>query len=118
VFGVAYDAPRTLGDAEQRLLIALAQRAGLAIQNARLHAESQQRLRELEALYRADEEIYGSLRLEDVVEALVDVAADILHPDKLAVGMWDESGERVVVSYTNRHTPGNLFNTGIPRRTK
>jgi PAS domain S-box-containing protein len=113
VFGVAYDAPRTLGDAEQRLLLALAQRAGLAIQNARLHAQSEQRWRELEALYRADEEIYGSLRLEDVVEALVDVAADILQPDKLAVGMWDERGERVIVGAARGFSP-ETANADVP----
>jgi GAF domain-containing protein len=40
VFGVAYTTPRPLGDAEQRLLLARAQRAALAIQKAQLFEQA------------------------------------------------------------------------------
>ncbi|MBV9601585.1 MAG: GAF domain-containing sensor histidine kinase, partial [Chloroflexi bacterium] len=69
----------------------------LAIHNARLHEESERQRQELEALYRADEQIYGSLRVQEVLDALVDVAAGILRPDKVAVGIWDERSGRVAV---------------------
>jgi PAS domain S-box-containing protein len=55
-----------------------------------------QRLRELEALYRADGEIYRSLRLGDVLESLVDVAADVLEADKTSITVWDANHERLV----------------------
>ena len=42
VFGVHYCRPRPVGRAEQRLLLALAQRAALAIENARLYERAQQ----------------------------------------------------------------------------
>jgi two-component system nitrate/nitrite sensor histidine kinase NarX len=42
VFNVNYTYPRTFSDQEQRLIIALAQRAGLAIENARLYGQAQQ----------------------------------------------------------------------------
>ena len=51
------------------------------------------RTRELESLYRADETLRRSLRLEDVFRALVDVAADIVGVDKSAVlARQDEDG--------------------------
>jgi PAS domain S-box-containing protein len=50
-----------------------------------LEVQVAERTRELESLYRADESLRRSLRLEDVFDALVDVAADIVGVDKSAV---------------------------------
>jgi len=50
-----------------------------------LRAEAARRLKELEALYEADETLHRSLRLEDVLQALVDLATDILEADKTTV---------------------------------
>jgi signal transduction histidine kinase len=53
-----------------------------------------ERTRELESLYRADETLRRSLRLDDVLQALVDVAADILGMHKSAVLVRDaDSGQ-------------------------
>jgi GAF domain-containing protein len=82
VFGINCCYPRQFTGDEQRLLSALAQRAALAIDNARLYARSEQRSREIEGLYRADEALHASLKLEDVLQALVDVATDLLGADK------------------------------------
>jgi GAF domain-containing protein len=84
----------SLRDAAERRLVEV---EALAAENARLHEQSEQRASELGALYRADEQIYRSLRLEEVLEALVEVATDLLQPDKVAVGMLEDSGERIVV---------------------
>ncbi len=98
VFGVNYRQPRTLAGDEERVLLALAHRAAVAIENARLFAESQQRLHELEALYRADETLHGSLRLNDVLDSLADVAVDVLLADKTSVHVWDRDREQLVVA--------------------
>ncbi|MGC9523216.1 MAG: GAF domain-containing protein [Anaerolineae bacterium] len=42
IFNVSYSQPRALDDADVRLVVALAQRAASAIQNARLHEQAQQ----------------------------------------------------------------------------
>jgi DNA-binding CsgD family transcriptional regulator len=81
--------------------------AGLAIENARLYEESQARLREVEALAaenarlreeaerrarasealnHADARLYRSLRSDDVLDALLDVAAATLDAD--SSGLW------------------------------
>ncbi len=59
--------------------------------------ELERRMRALEALYRADEEFYGSLELDRVLQALVDVAVEVLEADKATVMVWDEQRERLVV---------------------
>src|SRR5207302_8122116 len=70
VFGVNYRQQRPLAGAEERVLLALAHRAAVAIENARLYAESEQRRHDLEALYRTDEVPHCSVRLGDVLEAV------------------------------------------------
>ena len=96
VFGVNYCRPRQFDGDELRLLTALAQRAALAINNARLYEQTERRSREIEALYRADQALHASLRLDDVLRALVDVATDLLRVDKTAVMVWDDAHERLV----------------------
>ncbi|HEV7662302.1 MAG TPA: PAS domain-containing sensor histidine kinase [Chloroflexota bacterium] len=59
-----------------------------------------ERTLQLESLFRADEMLYRSLRLDDVLQALVDVAFDILGVDQALVLMRDESDsstERMIV---------------------
>jgi nitrate/nitrite-specific signal transduction histidine kinase len=55
------------------------------------------RTKELAALYRADEELLRHLHLDEVLQALVDVAVDILQADKSALLVWDSQGQRLVV---------------------
>ncbi len=52
---------------------------------------------DLEALYRADEELERHVQLDQVLQALVDIAVDRLHADKSAVLAWDERRERLTM---------------------
>ncbi|NIS83204.1 MAG: GAF domain-containing protein, partial [Anaerolineales bacterium] len=59
--------------------------------------EIEQRRSELDALYRADGELIQRLEVEQVFQALVDIAVDILHADKGSLLFWDDQmGELVV----------------------
>ena len=53
--------------------------------------EIEERRQQLEALYRADEEMYRHLELESVLQALVNIAVDVLLADKSSVWMWNEN---------------------------
>jgi len=68
----------------------------------------EQRTLSLEALYRADEELYRSLRLDEVLDALVDVAAQVLKADKSFVHVWDPEREQLVVVATRGISPATL----------
>jgi signal transduction histidine kinase len=56
-----------------------------------LEQRVQDRTKELEALLRADTELFRSLDLDEVLQALVDVAVDVLGAHKSLVSIWDEA---------------------------
>ena len=108
VFGVNYTEPRVLAGDEERVLLALAHRAAVAIENAKIYAESERRRRELEALYRADESLHSSLRLENVLHALVDVATDVMHADRISVTVWDPEHQQLVTAAARGYSPESI----------
>lgn len=93
---VYYRADEEPDDDELRVISAITNQTALAVENSRLFAETAQRMRELDSLYRADAVLHRSLRIADVLEAMVDVAEDILSPDKTAVLTWDADANRLV----------------------
>lgn len=70
-----------------------------------LRAEAAKRLKELETLYEADETLHRSLRLEDVLQALVDLTHEILEADKTTVLVWDVHHERLIPGATRGMRP-------------
>jgi GAF domain-containing protein len=114
VFGVNYRQPRTLAGDEERVLTALAHRAAVAIENARVFAESQQRLHELEALYLADQTLHGSLRLDDVLQSLANVATDVLGADKTSVHVWDAERKELVVAASRGYSAESVAQALVP----
>ena len=74
---------------EVALVDAITGQAAIAVENRRLFAETERRIRETDALYRADEQLHQSLRLDDVLQALVDVAVNIMGADKSLVVVTD-----------------------------
>jgi PAS domain S-box-containing protein len=77
-------------------------------ERVQLRAEAARRLRELEALYEADETLHRSLQLEDVLQALANLATYILEADKTSVLVWDESHERLIPGATRGFRPESV----------
>ncbi len=99
VFGAIslyYCTPRSFSEVDVELVSKFADQAALAIENARMRVQAERSLHELEALYHADEPIYRSLELADVLQALVDVAADVLGADKTSCLVWDAERQRLL----------------------
>jgi signal transduction histidine kinase len=92
--------------------------------------EIEERSQELTALYQADEKLYSHLRLDDVLQALADIAVDILKADKSCVwvkaedcnqvflraerGFSERLVERLASLPLNRGVIGEVFTTGEP----
>jgi signal transduction histidine kinase len=120
---------REFSEQDIQLLTSIGHQIGVAIENARLYEQAQQRMRELEALHRADAELYRYLNLDEVLQALVDIGVDILKADKSTLIVWDEDRERLeakaargfnpemlaLLSFTrDEGTFGHVFSTGEP----
>jgi signal transduction histidine kinase/HAMP domain-containing protein len=89
-----------------RLGRAIGSQIAVAIDNARLFEETRRSARETEALLRADRELFGTLNLDEVLQALVDVAVDVLAADKSVVVL--HQGDIDVVRAARNHSPDNL----------
>jgi two-component system, sensor histidine kinase PdtaS len=70
--------PRTYSDGEVDLLLAIAAQVAQSIEHAKLYAEAQRRVHELEALARISEAVSESLYLEESLEAIVKATMDAL----------------------------------------
>jgi signal transduction histidine kinase len=58
-------------------------------------AQIERQRKELESLYRADDELRRHLHLDDVLQSLVNTAVELLHADKGSLMVWDDSGEKL-----------------------
>jgi signal transduction histidine kinase len=88
---------RRYGAEDVALAEDLARLCARVVDNAHPNTQAERRLRELDALYRADTALHQSIRLDEVLEALARVATDILEADKSAVLLWDSKHEQLVL---------------------
>ncbi|MBL7200563.1 MAG: GAF domain-containing protein [Anaerolineae bacterium] len=96
---------REFSDQDLQLLTSIGHQVGIAVDNARLLGQAERRTQELEALYRADDRMRRYLHLDQVLQALVDVAVDILEADKSSVMVWDEDREALVMRVARGFDP-------------
>jgi signal transduction histidine kinase/ligand-binding sensor domain-containing protein len=91
-----------------------------------LEAQVEERTAQLEALYRADEDLYRHLHQDQVLQALVDVAVDLLQADKSAVmigsdeTLVDETSSkgrgRWVARVARGFIPESMARLSLPRK--
>jgi signal transduction histidine kinase len=98
-----------------QLLTSIGNQVGIAIENTRLFREADRRMQELEALYQADERMHRHLELDQVLQALVDVAVDLLSADKSGVFEWTPGRERLVMSVARGFSPESMAQLSFAR---
>jgi two-component sensor histidine kinase len=81
--------PRSFGEDEVELLLAIAAQVAQSIEHAKLYAEAQRRVHELEALARISEAVSNSLYLEESLEAIVKTTMDALSATGAALVLDD-----------------------------
>jgi two-component sensor histidine kinase/putative methionine-R-sulfoxide reductase with GAF domain len=81
--------PRAFGEDEVELLLAIAAQVAQSIEHAKLYAEAQRRVQELEALARISEAVSNSLYLEESLEAIVKTTMDALSATGAALVLDD-----------------------------
>lgn len=82
-------APRAFTSGEVDLLLAIAAQVAQSIQHARLYADAQRRVEELEALARISEAVSDSLYLEESLAAIVQTTMDALGATGAALVLED-----------------------------
>jgi len=83
------------GEADQRLLATIAANVGVAVQNARLYAETRRRANEMAALADVGREISATLALSVVLELIADRARTLLAADTSAVFLPEPGSEKL-----------------------
>jgi two-component sensor histidine kinase/putative methionine-R-sulfoxide reductase with GAF domain len=81
--------PREFGAAEIDLLLAIAAQVAQTIEHAKLYAQAQRRVVELEALARISEAVSESLYLEESLEGIVEATVDALGATGAAIVLED-----------------------------
>jgi two-component system, sensor histidine kinase PdtaS len=81
--------PREFSEAENELLLAIAAQVAQTIEHAKLYAEAQRRVGELEALARISEAVSESLYLEESLEGIVAATVDALGATGAALVLED-----------------------------
>src|SRR5215210_2342228 len=81
--------PRAFSDDEVELLLAIAAQVAQSIEHAKLYAEAQRRVHELEALARISEAVSEALYLEESLEAIVKTTMDALSATGAALVLED-----------------------------
>jgi signal transduction histidine kinase len=116
MLALARDEPGYYTREHARLGSAIGSQIAVAIDNARLFEETRRSARETEVLVRADAELFRSLELDTVLQALVDVAVDVLGVDKSIVVLHE--GEIDIVRATRNYDPANIaqFNRQLAAR--
>ena len=81
------------GDTDLSFAVGLARQAAIAIENARLFSEAEQRASEMTALAEVGQDILATLELEKVMERIASNAKELLQGDISAVFMPDGEGD-------------------------
>ena len=81
--------PRAFSDGEIDLLVAIASQVARTIEHAKLYAQAQRRVHELEALARISEAVSESLYLEESLEAIVQTTVESMHATGAAIVLED-----------------------------
>ena len=88
---------RAFGDEDRELALGVGNQLALALDNARLHAETEARRREAEVLAEVARTVNASLDLDAVLERVVKAARDLCGCDTARIAIRDPDAEEFVV---------------------
>ncbi len=104
--------PHAYDDDHRRLLESLAGQVAIALENARLYQEAQQRLRELHSLFDASAAISGSLDIERVLNNSAQQITELLGVEGCTISTWDRVQNTLVIQLdypTGEDPPGKIY---------
>ncbi|MCB9105369.1 MAG: GAF domain-containing protein [Anaerolineales bacterium] len=100
--------PHSFTPADQHVLQTLAMQAAVALENARLYLETQQRAKELAALNRATRVVASTLDLTTVLEKTIVEVRTMLEVEGTAILLYDANRQDLVFAITDGPYPDTL----------
>jgi GAF domain-containing protein len=114
VLTLTHPEPNSFGEEHLDLLSSIANQAAIAVENARLYDDSQQRLHELSVLYEVSQAA-SSLRLDETLRLIAEKTAWALRADRCALFLLDEErGELVLRAVDNPGRPAEALGLRLP----
>lgn len=97
ILNLLYDKKYLLPEAHWNLLQAMTQQAALAIERARLFADTQRSAREMTSLYHIGLATISSLQIDEVLRLIYEQVKRVVDPDTFYIALYDE--ERTELRY-------------------
>jgi signal transduction histidine kinase len=114
VLTLSHPEPNGFGEEHLDLLLPIANQAAIAVENARLYDDSQQRLHELSVLCEVSQAA-SSLHLNETLRLIAEKTARALHADRCALFLLDEErGELVLRAVDNLDRPAEALGLRLP----
>ena len=114
VLTLVHSKPNSFGDEHLELMQAIADQAGIAVLNARLYTESQRQARVMGALVDSATAINTSLRLDDVLQRILNQTIQALQVETVALALIEASSKELVFRAATGLNAGNILNWHIP----
>ncbi|MBV6394474.1 MAG: Adaptive-response sensory-kinase SasA [Anaerolineales bacterium] len=96
------------------LMQAIADQAGIAVLNARLYTESQRQARVMSALAEGAASINTALRVDDVLQRILNQTIQALQVETAAVALSDSTSGELVFRAASGQNAGNILDRRIP----
>lgn len=97
VVNVQHRKPHSHGPAEIKLLSIIGQQVGNAIENARLYEETRKRAQQIESLLRVSETVSSNKYLEEMLNLVVKLCADMINASVCSIMLVDETRQELVL---------------------
>ena len=114
VLTLVHSEPNSFGADHLELMQAIADQAGIAVLNARLYTESQHQARVMSALVESATAINKSLRLDEVLQRILNQTIHALQVETVALGLIDSASGELVFRAATGHKSENILNRHIP----
>ena len=114
VLTLVHSKPNAFKEEHLELMQAIADQAGIAVLNARLYTESQRKARVMSALVESATAINTSLRLEEVLQKILNRTIQALQVETVALALIEQPSNELVFNAATGNNAGNILNRHIP----
>lgn len=114
VLTLVHSIPNAFNEGHLELMQAIADQAGVAVLNARLYTESQRQARVMTALAEGAAAINTSLRMEEVLQRILNQTVQALQVETAAVALMDAAAGQLVFRAATGQNAGNILGRRVP----